>query len=209
MKRTDMELECEPHMSGCVYAITNGATDDVYIGCGTSTFEKSMNKRFEKHVTRYRCWKVGKWNFESPFIVLEHPQCRIEMLEWIVNCNSKDQLKKRQLFYINGGYKGNCINYQCKFGPTTTYADYQVKVKENVKTIVIVKPVVVKPVVKPAEPVVIVEPDVVEPVVVVDPVVKRAEKITCGCGSVIVKRYGAKHILSKKHCDWLKENPQQ
>jgi hypothetical protein len=82
------------YQQGKVYKITAGSL--TYIG---STCEPTLARRLASHVKDFKRWKNGNRGFVTSFSLIETNQYEISVLE-LVACNSKDELRARERFYI-------------------------------------------------------------------------------------------------------------
>ena len=92
-----------------IYKLWSPSQNLVYIG---STTQK-LSQRKTKHVSDFKSWQNGKMNFVTSFSVLEFEDHRIELIE-NYPCNSKEELLKREGYYIK---ELDCIN-KCVSGRT-------------------------------------------------------------------------------------------
>lgn len=86
-----------------IYAIRTHESDEVYIG---STTEK-LCVRMAKHRRHYKCYKNGKHHYITSFILLEHDDAYIELLE-NCPCNNKEELLKNEGRWIRK--TPQCVN---------------------------------------------------------------------------------------------------
>ena len=97
--------------NGKIYKIIsiNGEDDDIYIG---STTKKLLCQRFAIHKCKYNKFKIGesKQTITSFKLFDKYgiENCKIVLIE-LVNANSKDELLRRESFYIKSL---NCVNKQ-------------------------------------------------------------------------------------------------
>ena len=99
---------------------------DIYIGSTTKT---RLSERMSGHRDNYKQWKDGKCNKTMSFDLFEKygiENCSIVLLEE-VNCESKDQLHKKERFYIESIL---CIN---KNIPSRTPKEYKAHNKDKIK----------------------------------------------------------------------------
>ena len=90
---------------GKIYKITSPNTDMVYIG---STTKRLLCQRYGDHVEHYKGWfENERYNWCSSFLILGSGDATIELLE-AVPCSSKDELTKRERFYLES--TPNCVN---------------------------------------------------------------------------------------------------
>jgi hypothetical protein len=114
--------------NGKIYTIRSHKTDKFYIG---STVQP-LHKRLHGHRCNYKLYKEGKGNNISSFIILEHDDNYIELLETF-KCESKYELEKREGELIRL-HRDNCINRYI-VGRTSKeyYEDNRDNVLERVK----------------------------------------------------------------------------
>ena len=90
------------YQNGKIYKIEciNGEEGDIYIG---STAKQYLSQRMEKHRTSYKYWKVGKpVSHVSAYDLFDKfgvENCSIVLIEACL-CDSKDELRAREGFYI-------------------------------------------------------------------------------------------------------------
>jgi hypothetical protein len=83
-----------------------GGDSEIYIG---STTKDYLSQRMDKHRSGYKYWKLGHGRFITSFKLFDLygvENCEIVLLE-CVNCNSKDELRAREGFYIQNNI---CVN---------------------------------------------------------------------------------------------------
>jgi hypothetical protein len=96
------------YQNGKIYKIecVNGEKDDMYIG---STAKQYLSQRMEKHRSSYKGWKEGKTNKTTSFNLFDKygvENCIIVLIENFP-CNTRDELKSREAFYIKSM---SCVN---------------------------------------------------------------------------------------------------
>jgi len=112
------------YQRGKIYKITSG--DTTYIG---STCEQTLAKRLAGHVQGYKCWKNGKQNFISSYLLIETEEYEITLIE-LYPCDSRDELRSRERFHIE---TNDCVN---KNIPGRSHKEYiQSYYKENIEKI--------------------------------------------------------------------------
>ena len=109
--------------NGKIYKIVCNITGEIYIG---STCEPTLARRLAKHRDDYNRWKRGKkrGNVKS-FQIIERDDYSIVLIE-DVNCETKEQLLRRERFHIESN---TCIN---KFIPLRTKAEWYLDNKEHI-----------------------------------------------------------------------------
>jgi hypothetical protein len=92
---------------GKIYKIQKiGGNSEIYIG---STTKDYLSQRMDKHRSNYKCWKRDGKRFVNAFRLFDLygvENCEIVLLESI-NCNTKDELRAREGFYIQNNI---CVN---------------------------------------------------------------------------------------------------
>lgn len=100
------------YQNGKIYCIRSHQTDKVYVGSTTV----SLSRRMSNHRADYKLKKKGgKIRNKTSFELLELGDAYIELVENFP-CNSKEELEKREGFYIR---KENCVNKQIAGGCNT------------------------------------------------------------------------------------------
>jgi hypothetical protein len=86
------------YQNGKIYKICSDNTDKVYIG---STCVKYLSQRLQAHLEKYKEYiNLNRYNQKySSFEILECGDYRIELIE-NHPCNSKDELHKREGYFI-------------------------------------------------------------------------------------------------------------
>ena len=97
-----------------VYKIVDNTTGNVYIG---STTEKYLCRRLASHVGNYHTYVKGNRRFTSSFDIIKNGNYEIFLLE-LVNASSKDELHKRERYYIESI---PCINMHIPSRPQSEY----------------------------------------------------------------------------------------
>jgi len=87
-----------------IYKIIDNTNDNVYIG---STCHKYLSQRLQKHIQGYRRYLKGLEGRVTSYSILENNDYNIILLE-NVNCETVDQLKARERYYIEN--TPNCVN---------------------------------------------------------------------------------------------------
>ena len=107
---------------GKIYKIVCNVTNLVYIG---STCQR-LSQRLAKHVSDYKCWKDGKFNYVTSFKILEGGDYDIVLIK-NVKCNNKEELHAQERKVIESM---KCVN---KAHPTRTKKEYYEDNLENIK----------------------------------------------------------------------------
>ncbi len=97
-----------------VYKIVDNTNGNVYIG---STTEKYLCRRLASHVGNYHTYEKGNRRFTSSFDIIKNGNYEIFLLE-LVNTSSKDELHKRERYYIESI---PCINIRIPSRPQSEY----------------------------------------------------------------------------------------
>jgi hypothetical protein len=91
------------YQQGKIYKIECNVTGKVYIG---STCEPILARRLAGHITSYKRYLNGKFNYISSFDVLQNGNYDIVLIE-SYPCNSKDELHARERYHTNNI---DCVN---------------------------------------------------------------------------------------------------
>ena len=102
--------------NGSIYRIICNTTGLVYFG---STNQK-LSKRLGDHVCTYKNYLKGGYHYVSSFAIIENNNYDIILVE-NYPCGSKEELHKRERFYIENN---DCVN-QCI--PTQTKKEWTEK----------------------------------------------------------------------------------
>ena len=86
-----------------IYKIVDNTNNNIYVG---STTKKYLSDRLSSHNSDYRRFKKINKGYITSFEILKNNNFDIILLE-LVNCNSKDELKSRERFYIE---TLDCVN---------------------------------------------------------------------------------------------------
>lgn len=87
-----------------IYRIVSNITGENYYG---STCEPTLARRLSKHRSNYNDFKNGKGNYITSFKILETEDYDIVLVENLENCQSKDELHKRERYHIENN---ECVN---------------------------------------------------------------------------------------------------
>ena len=110
-----------------IYKIVDNTSDKDYIG---STIHKYLSQRLQKHLQIIEDIKRGLERYVTSYSILKNNDYDIILIE-NVNCETADQLKARERFYIEN--TPNCVNRNI---PTRTAQEYyHQKYIENKDTI--------------------------------------------------------------------------
>ena len=108
------------YSNGKIYRIVCNKTGKQYIG---STCVP-LSLRLSQHRCQYKCYLKGITRFVTSFDIIKEDDYKIILIE-NVNCSNKEELSKRERFYIENF---DCIN---KIIPTRTIKEYKEKNREK------------------------------------------------------------------------------
>ena len=111
--------ELNRYENGKIYKLVSPHTDKIYIG---STCKERLCQRLAFHRCDYRRWLKNNNKFVTSFRLFELGDVEIVLLE-SVNCNTKDELHKKEREYIEK-YKDTIVN---KNIPSRTSKEYDKK----------------------------------------------------------------------------------
>ena len=97
------KVKINKYQQGKIYKIISNQTNDIYYG---STSERLLSRRFANHRSAYKKWLNGNLDYTTSYEVLKCNNCKIILVENFP-CNSKDELKAREQFYIDNNV---CVN---------------------------------------------------------------------------------------------------
>ena len=106
-----------------IYRIYDDLTNICYIG---STCESLLSRRLAQHKSGYKRYLRGLVHYNTCYKVLENNNYTISLLE-SVNCTCKDDLLKRERYYID-----NTENVVNKNLPSRTKKEYYKDNKERI-----------------------------------------------------------------------------
>jgi len=172
--------------NGKIYKIECLKTGLIYVG---STTKKYLSERLTAHRTNYNSYKKGQYCFITSFKVLEHNNYIISLLE-SVDCNSKDELRAREGFYIRAL---DCVNKKIEGRTEREYkTENKEKISENAKEYYL----------ENRDKILTQRVDYrqnnKEKISV-----KKKEKFICECGGKFTNSGRSKHKLTQKHKDYL------
>ena len=87
-----------------IYKIVDNTNGNIYIG---STCEPTLARRLAGHRQNYKRYLENKKNFITSFNILKNDNYEIVLLEECKDITTKDQLHKRERFYIENN---DCVN---------------------------------------------------------------------------------------------------
>ena len=88
-----------------IYKIIDNTNGNVYIG---STCQPTLAKRLVGHRTMFKSWTNGKnKKYVSSFEILKNGDYSILLIEEVVGCKSKDELRARERIHIENNV---CVN---------------------------------------------------------------------------------------------------
>ena len=108
------------YSNGKIYKIVCNITGKIYIGSTVST----LSRRLSQHKSLYKCYLKGITRFMTSFDIIKEDDYKIVLIE-NVNCSNKEDLTKRERFYIENF---DCVN---KIIPTRTIKEYKEKNREK------------------------------------------------------------------------------
>jgi hypothetical protein len=106
-----------------IYKVIDKTNGNIYIG---STCEPTLARRLAGHRGDYKRYLDGKFRFVTSFEILKNGNYEIVLLEECKDITSKDQLHKRERFYIENNV---CVN---KHIPSRTQKEYYKDNKDNI-----------------------------------------------------------------------------
>ena len=111
-----------------IYKITSNHSDLIYIG---STTQKRLSSRKTGHICQYKRWVNNNSHFTSSFELIKLGDIDICLIEEFP-CDNKEQLHKRERFYIENTI--NCVNINKPISTNQEqWANYKIKNKEKIK----------------------------------------------------------------------------
>ena len=158
--------------------------DEIYIG---STTKSTLAQRMTTHRSNYKQWKKGKYNHTTSFNLFEKydiENCRIYLIE-SYPCETRDELRAREGHFIK---TLKCVN-KCVAGRTDEESK-KIYYEENKKSILENQKINYE---KNKETI----------------LAKKLEKHTCICGCEYTYVHYQRHCKSKKHVDFILNNPQE
>jgi hypothetical protein len=154
--------ELNKFQEGKIYKIICDDFDKIYIG---STVQK-LSQRLASHKAKQCCYSKE---------LFEYPNVRIELIEQYP-CNSKDELTKREQYYINEN-RDICINNKNAY-----ISKEDAKERDRLHLIEYYR----------------LNRDVIRE--------QQKEKMICECGVEINKNHKQRHIETEKHIELMKLN---
>ena len=98
--------ETNRYNNGKIYKLVSPHTDKIYVG---STCKERLCQRLASHKSKYKFWvKDNNNGYNTSFILFDLGDVEIILLE-TVNCNTKDELLKKEREYIDK-YKDILVN---------------------------------------------------------------------------------------------------
>lgn len=79
-----------------IYKIIDNSLNLIYVG----STRKTLKQRLSQHEADYRGYIKGSSNYVTSFSIIQHGNYNIELIEEILDCENKDQIKARERFYI-------------------------------------------------------------------------------------------------------------
>ena len=175
-----MEEFNSKYKNGKIYKLEkDGLT---YIG---STIQP-LNRRFSKHKTEYKSNKKNKCSSKRLFEIGEN--VIITLIE-DYPCNNNKELQKRERYYIENN---ECVNFNI---PNRTIKEWRVENKEDMK----LKDKLYREKNKERY-------KITDSIKYERTKIKKQEKITCECGSIIARSQKTEHLKTKKHKNLVNSN---
>ena len=113
-----------------IYKIVDNTNGNIYIG---STCEPTLARRLAGHRQNYKRYLENKKNFITSFNILKNDNYEIVLLEECKDITTKDQLHKRERFYIENNI---CVNKNMPLRTAKEYYEYQKEYRpENIEKI--------------------------------------------------------------------------
>jgi hypothetical protein len=106
-----------------IYKLIDNTNGNIYVG---STCEPILSRRLAGHVGKYKAWQNGKFHYVTSFDIIKNSNYDIVLIE-AFPCNSRDQLHKRERFFIESM---KCVN---KFIPLRTGKEYRLSHADEIK----------------------------------------------------------------------------
>jgi len=111
--------------NGKIYKIVDNTNNNIYVG---STTKKYLSDRLSEHRCDYRRYLKGTNGYLTSCEIIKNNNYDIILLE-LVNCDSKDELKAKERFYID---TLDCVN---KVIPGRTNKEYREVNKDRLNKI--------------------------------------------------------------------------
>lgn len=173
--------ETNRYNNGKIYKLVSNHTDKIYIG---STCKERLCQRLAKHKDKYKRWLKNEKDYTSSIELLKLGDVEIVLLE-SVNCNTKDELFKKEREYIEK-YKDIIVNNRLKPIATKEEKDENKK-KINEKFKEENKDYIKEYNIKYQQ----------------ENKKRLQEKIVCDCGSNISRYHKSHHLKTLKHQTYL------
>ena len=110
-----------------IYKIVDNTNGNIYIG---STCEPTLARRLASHRQNYKRYLENKHNFLTSFNILKNDNYEIVLLEECKDITTKDQLHKRERFYIENNI---CVNKHMPLRTDKEYYEYQKEYRQENK----------------------------------------------------------------------------
>jgi len=124
MEEVEEVVKTNIYNRGKIYKILSNVTNEVYFG---STTEPTLARRLSNHKSSYNYYLKDKTrDYMTSFKILETGNYEIILVE-SCNCNSKDELRARERYYVENN---ECVN-RCT--PGRTKKEYIEDTKEHIK----------------------------------------------------------------------------
>jgi hypothetical protein len=161
--------------NGKIYKIVCNVTGETYIG---ATTKKYVSKRLTEHVYRFNHPELNQYMSKK---IIENGNYYIELVE-LVKCESKDELSKRERYWIENTV---CVNKQM---PSRTKKEYRELVRDKqIEYMKIYSKTNSAKLNQRAS----------------EWYKNNSEEYTCGCGSITCRARETRHFKSDKHKKYL------
>ncbi|MFY8161327.1 MAG: GIY-YIG nuclease family protein [Candidatus Kapaibacteriota bacterium] len=115
------------YSNGKIYKIVDNKSDMIYIGSTCKTLEQ----RLKSHISNYKKYKSGKYNYVTVFKTLENNDYKIELIK-NYSCNSKNDLEREEGQFIKD-YRNNKLNVVNKLIAGQTHKESCTQYRKNNK----------------------------------------------------------------------------
>ena len=95
------------YKQGKIYKLVDNTNGNIYVG---STCQTTLAQRLSEHVSKYKMYMNGKYNYVTSFEIIKNGNYDIVLLE-ACSCETKDELHARERHYIESL---NCVNKYLK-----------------------------------------------------------------------------------------------
>ena len=91
------------YKQGKIYKLVDNSNGNIYVGF---TCQTTLAQRLSEHVSKYKMYMNGKYNYVTSFEIIKNGDYDIVLLE-ACSCETKDELHARERHYIESL---NCVN---------------------------------------------------------------------------------------------------